>query len=132
MNNSWTPHTAVNERTKRPDYTSLIAAVVLLPVYLVFYLRGQEEMGRSVFFICLIAAVAIRVRWDLREHIWFWLITVSVLALHVPLLFLLRWPDGWLPAIGTLPIALVDLLIYLGAAALIEKFIVKPTPPVDG
>ena len=116
------------EKTRRPDYTALIAAVALLPVYIAFYLRGQEELGRSVSFVLMMTAVAIRIRWDLRKRVWFWVVIASVLALHVPLLFLLRWPEGWLPAIGTLPLGLADLLIYLGVVAFIEKFILKTSP----
>jgi hypothetical protein len=76
---------------------------------------------------------AIKVRWDLRKRVWFWAIIVFVLLLHVPLLFVFRWPQGfhgWLPAIGTLPIGLADLLIILGAVQFVEKFMVK-TPRAE-
>jgi hypothetical protein len=49
------------------------------------------------------------------------------------LLFVFRWPQGfhgWLPAIGTLPIGLADLLIILGAVQFVEKFMVK-TPRAE-
>jgi len=118
---------------KRTDYTGVIIAAILAPVYLIFYLLGQEELGRSVFIVLGMTMLAIRVRWDLRKRFWFWAVVVLVLALHVPLLFLVRWPQGyhgWLPAIGTLPIGLADVLIILGAVRFVEKFIVK-SPPAD-
>jgi hypothetical protein len=68
----------------------------------------------------------------LRNRFWFWLVIVFVLALHIPLLFFVRWPEGyhgWLPAIGTLPIGLADVLIILGVVGFVEKFIVKSPPP---
>jgi len=55
------------------------------------------------------------------------------LTLHVPLLFLFRWPQGyhgWFPAIGMLPIGLADALIIVGAVRFVEKFIVK-SPPAE-
>jgi len=118
---------------KRTDYTGVIIAAILVPVFLVFYFLGMEELGRSVFIVLGMTMLAIRVRWDLRKHIWFWAIIVVLLLLHIPLLFIFRWPHGfhgWLPAIGTLPIGLADLLIILGAVRLVEKFIVK-SPPAE-
>jgi len=123
----------MTEQGKKPtDYTGLIIAAILAPVYIVFYLLNKEEMGRSVFIVLGMTMLAIRIRWDLRNRFWFWLVIVFVLALHVPLLFFVRWPEGyhgWLPAIGTLPIGLADVLIILGVVGFVEKFIVKSPPP---
>jgi hypothetical protein len=120
---------------KKPtDYTGVIIVALLLPVYLVFYFVGREELGRSVSVVLGMVMLAIKVRWDLRKRVWFWAIIVFVLLLHVPLLFVFRWPQGfhgWLPAIGTLPIGLADLLIILGAVQFVEKFIVKAPPAED-
>ena len=119
---------------KKPtDYTGVIILAILLPVYLVFYFLGMEGMGRSVFVVLGMTMLAIRVRWDLRKRVWFWTIVVVLLLLHIPLLFVFRWPRGFhrsLPAIGMLPIGLADLLIILGAVRLVEKFIVK-SPPAE-
>ena len=113
---------------KRTDYTGVVIAAILAPVYVVFWLLGQEAMGRSVFIVLAATMFAIRVRWDLRGRWWFWATIVVVLALHAPLLFLFRWPHGyhgWLPAVGTLPIGVADVLIIYEAVRFIEKFIVK-------
>jgi uncharacterized membrane protein YwaF len=118
--------------TRKPaDWSGVIIGLILLPVYILFWLYGKEELGRSVFIILGMTMLAIRVRWDLRKRLWFWAIIISVLALQVPLLFLFRWPHGyhgWLPAVGTLPVGLADVLIILGAVSFVEKFIVKPRP----
>lgn len=119
---------------KRADYTGVIIAAILTPIFLIFYFLNMEELGRSVFIVLGMTMIAIRVRWDLRKRIWFWAIIVILLALHLPLLFLFRWPNGfhgWLPAVGTLPIGLADLLIILGAVHLAEKLIVKSPPDED-
>ena len=116
-------------RRKRTDYTGLIILALVAPVYVLFIYLGKEELGRSVAIVLGMTMIAIRVRWDLRRRLWFWAIIVSLLALHVPLLFLFRWPQGyhgWLPAVGTLPIGLADVLIILGAVHLVEKFIARP------
>lgn len=110
-----------HQEKKATDYTGVIIGAILLPVILLFVHLGQENLGRSVC-ICLAALmVGIRIRWDLRSHIWFWGIVVLLLALHVPLFLLIRWPHGWVPAIFMLPMALVDCLIFLGIVRLVEK-----------
>ena|SRR5665213_200332 len=120
---------------KKPtDYTGVIILVLVLPVYFSFdVFLGQEELGRSVAFVLAMVLLAIRVRWDLRKRVWFWAVILFVLLLHVPLLFLFRWPHGfhgWLPAYAMLPIALAEMLIILGAVGFVEKYIVK-APPVE-
>lgn len=122
---------AETPKRKRADWTGVIIGLILLPVYILFWLYGKEELGRSVFIVLGMMMIAIRIRWDLRKRLWFWGIIVALLLAHVPLLFLFRWPQGyhgWLPAVGALPIGLADLLIILGAVHLVEKFIVKPRP----
>jgi hypothetical protein len=110
-----------NQEKKATDYTGVIIGAILLPVVLLSIHLGQESLGRSVC-ICLAALmVAIRIRWDLRSHIWFWGIIVLLLALHTPLFLLIRWPHGLVPAVVMLPVAIVDCLIFLGVVQLVEK-----------
>ncbi len=122
---------AETTKRKRTDYTGVIIGAIVTPVYILFWLYGKEELGRSAAIVLAMTMIAVRVRWDLRKRLWFWAIILSLLALHVPLLFLFRWPHGyhgWLPAVGTLPIGLADVLIILGAVRLVEKLLVKSPP----
>jgi peptidoglycan/LPS O-acetylase OafA/YrhL len=96
---------------------------------LFFTYIGRDDMGRSVAISLGMIMLAVRIRWDLRRRFWFWGIVVLVLLLHVPLFFLVQWPKGWFYHKGMLPVALVDLVIILGAVRLVEKFIFKNTPP---
>jgi hypothetical protein len=43
-----------------------------------------------------------------------WGIIASLAALHLPLILFVPWPIKWIPAIGILPIAVLDCLIILG------------------
>jgi hypothetical protein len=114
---------------KRRDYTGLIIGVILMPVVLFFIWVGKEDIGRSAA-ICLGALLlAVRIRWDLRKCAWFWAILVFLLLLHLPLFFLIRWPTGFFYHKGMLPLALIDLVAFLGAVHLVEKFIVKSSSP---
>lgn len=119
------------EKKKHTDYTGVVIVAILVPVLLLFIQLDEQDMGRSVCIVLGMIMLAIRIRWDLRRHFWFWAVIALVLTLHVPLFFIVQWPNGWLPAIGLLPVGLADCLIILGAVRFVEKFIVKATPPPD-
>jgi hypothetical protein len=104
------------------DYTGLKIGAILLPMLLLFIYLGKADMGLAVFIVLGVGIVAIKIRWNLRKHIWFWAIIAIILALHVPLVFIVRWPQGSVPTLFyTLPFGLVDFLIISGALKLAEK-----------
>jgi len=121
--------TSDTQKKKRADYTGVIIGAILLPVLVFFIHLGKQDMGESVCIVLGMIMLAIRIRWDLRKHLWFWGIIVSLLVLHIPLFILVRWPQGWTPAIGMLPIGVADCLIIVGVVRFVEKFIAKSHPP---
>ena len=60
---------------------------------------------------------------------WFWAIMVLVASLEFPIIFTVKWPDRWVPAVSLLPIALAAYLFAMGAIKLVEHFMVKGSPP---
>ena len=116
---------AREENAKRTDYTGVIIGAILLPIYLLFYVLGREQMGLTAFIAIGIVLLAIRIRWDLRRYIWFWITIALVFAVHLPLIFLVRWPQSWVPAVVIIPVALIDCFAILGVFRLIEKFNVR-------
>jgi hypothetical protein len=77
--------------------------------------------------------VAIKIRWNLRKHVWFWAIIAVILALHVPLVFVVRWPQGNVPTLFyTFPFALIDFVIISGALKLAEKLLSKGSSLDEG
>jgi hypothetical protein len=106
------------------DYTGLKIGAILLPMLLLFIYLGKADMGLAVFIVLGVVAVAIKIRWNLRKHFWFWAIIVFILALHVPLFFIVRWPQGNLPTLFyTLPFGLIDFLTISGILGLAEKLL---------
>ncbi len=118
-------------KAKQPtDYTGLKIAAILAPVFLVFLCLGKADMGLTVFIVLGVTLVAIKIRWNLRKHIWFWAIIVFMLALHVPLFLIVRWPQGKLPTIFyTMPLGIVDFLIISGALGFAERLLSKDSSP---
>jgi len=107
------------------DYTGLIIAAILAPGLLVFMYLGKADMGLAVFIVLGAILLAIKVRWDLRKHAWFWATIVFILALHVPLLFIVPWHGKPHVRVYGLPIGIADFLIIQGAIGLAEKVFSK-------
>jgi len=116
-------------KDKEPtDYTGLKIGAVLIPVFLLFAFLGKADMGLTVCIVSGMIILAIKLRWNLRKHVWFWATIIFILALHVPLFFIVRWPQGNVPTLAyTLPVGIADFVIILGAVGLAEKFF-SPNP----
>jgi hypothetical protein len=70
--------------------------------------------------------LAIRIRWHLRKHLWFWAVIGLILALHVPLVLMVRGPQGNVPTLFyTMPLGIADFLLLSGALCLAEKLLSK-------
>jgi len=79
-------------------------------------------MGLAADVVLVGIVFAIKLRWALRKHVWFWATIVLVLALHVPLVLIARWPHGSTPTIVYgMPIGIADSLVILGALRLAEN-----------
>lgn len=121
---------------KRTDYTGLKIVGLIAPVYLIFVYVDKPDMGLAVSIVLGMTILAIKIRWDLRRHAWFWTSVALVLALHVYLL--MRLPQrvvaalGPLHAIGLLPIEVADLFITLGVIWVGEKLFTNDSLSDDG
>jgi len=114
------------------DYTGLKIGAILLPVFFLFVYWGKADMGLAVLIVLGVTIGAIKIRWDLRKHVWFWAIIAVILALHVPLFFMIRWPQGNVPTLFyTLPFGLIDFLIISGILGLAEKLLSRDSSPKD-
>jgi hypothetical protein len=114
------------EEAEPTDYTGLKIGAILAPVLLVLIYLGKADMGLTAFIVLGMMVFAIKLRWRLRKHAWFWATIVLILALHVPLFYFVRWPDSKVPTIAySLPIGIADFLIIMGALGLAEKFFLK-------
>ena len=120
-------------KAKEPtDYAGLKIGAILLPMLLLFIYLGKADMGLAVSIVLGVITVAIKIRWNLRKHVWFWAIIVFILALHIPLFLIVRWPQGDLPTLFyTLPFGLIDFLIISGILGLTEKLLSKDSSSTD-
>jgi hypothetical protein len=99
---------------------------LLLPVLFFFIYLGKAELGFTVCIALAMSMIAVRFRWKLRKHVWFWATIAVILALHIPLLFVIRWPQTNMPTIAySLPLGIVDFLLITGGIDLVQKLFAK-------
>jgi len=121
------------EAEKSTDYTGLIIVAMLAPVFLLFVFLDKADMGLAACIVLGMAMIAIRLRWKLRKHLWFWASIVLILAVQVPLLSIVRWPQGKGPTLAyTLPVGIAEFLLIMGAIGLAEKFSSRGSSSDDG
>jgi len=98
----------------------------LIPVFLLFVFLGNADMGLTVCIVLAVVLFAIKLRWNLRKRIWFWVIIVFILAVHIPLFLMVQWPQGKGPTLNyTMPFGILDFVIISGTLCLAEKLFSK-------
>ena len=114
-------------KEKEPvDYTGLKIVAVLAPVFFLITFLSNADTALTAVIVLGVIVLAIKLRWHLRKHLWFWATIVVLLAIHIPLVFIVRWPQGSLPTrFYTAPIGIVDFFIILVAIDTVEKFFSK-------
>ena len=111
------------------DWSGTVIGAMLLPVLFLFIYLGKAEVGFTACIVLAMSMIAVRLRWKLRRHIWFWAAIVFVLFLHVPLLLLVHWQQSNIPTIVySLPLGVVDFLLISGAIGLAQKVFSTATP----
>jgi hypothetical protein len=104
-------------------YFWTIAIVVLTsPLFFLFDSFGEPGNGRAAWVGAGMILIAMKVRWELRTHIWFWITMSCIVAFHIPLVIFVPWTSRWIPAIGILPIGVADLAVIFGCLSLVEKW----------
>ena len=119
-------------KEKEPvDYTGVKIGLVLLPVFFLITFLYNADAGLAAYIVVGVMVCAIKIRWYLRKHIWFWAIIAVILALHVPLVFMAQWPKNAPTIFYAMPIGIADFLTISGALKLAESFMSKASSSND-
>jgi hypothetical protein len=111
-----------NEINWKRYFWSLGIAILTSPLFFLFDSFGKPGNGRAAWFCAMAILIAMKVRWELRKHIWFWLTMLCIVVAHVPLVLFLPWTSRWIPAVGILPIVVADIAAIFGCLYLVEKW----------
>jgi hypothetical protein len=69
--------------------------------------------------------LAIKNRWNLRKHVWFWIAIAFVVLVQVPIVVLIPWGGKGLTGRAVFPIAIVDGALSYGCLKMAEFLIKK-------
>uniref|UniRef100_E6QP31 Transmembrane protein n=1 Tax=mine drainage metagenome TaxID=410659 RepID=E6QP31_9ZZZZ len=104
----------------------LALGIIIAPVVILLSAHGRPDLDYPVIAASGAIAFAVRGRWELRGHWWFWVTVVAIVCLHVPLILFIPWKAGWIPAPITMLACLVDLAALFGIFGLVEKLMSGP------
>ncbi len=99
---------------ERVDYTGLKLAALLAPVFFLVTFLYSADAGLAAYIVAGVVLFAIKTRWHLRKHVWFWAIIGVIFVLHVPLVFMVRWPKNAPTIFYAMPIGIADFLVISG------------------
>jgi hypothetical protein len=119
-------------KEKEPvDYTGLKLAALVAPVFVLVTFLYNADAGLAAYIVVGVMVFAIKLRWYLRKHIWFWAIIAVIFALHVPLVFMVQWPKNAPTIFYAMPIGIADFLIISGALKFAENLMSNGSPSND-
>ncbi len=104
---------------------AVIGGTVLIG--LLFLHLGRFDLARPAIFSIAMTAIAVALKWELRQRVWFWITMTVIVALHVLLILFVPWTTKWVPAIVIIPIGIADLYAMLAILSVVGKFVEKPT-----
>jgi uncharacterized membrane protein (DUF485 family) len=110
---------------KNPKIFGLVAGLIILPLVISLDVFKRPELIYPAAAASIAFAFAIRGRWELRRHFWFWATTSVLLLLHVGLILTFPWRSGWVPASLIMLSSVVDFGIMLGIFRFVEKLCSK-------
>lgn len=94
-------------------------------------ISGKAGKGVAGTLCALAIGAAVSTTWGLRKNAWYWVTVGSIIALHLPLVLFIPWPNVIVPNEIRLlfPIGAVDGLIVVGVISLIERFMSRRGNP---
>jgi hypothetical protein len=99
------------------------AALISSPVIVVYCILGKFDQGLGVWACTCLLILAIRARWELRKHVWFWIAVIAACPLQIPFVMFVPWTDRYMSYALLLPYGLLDIFIMIGLFKLAEKAI---------
>jgi hypothetical protein len=121
-------------KENKTDRSGAIIGLSMLPIFFLFVYLGKAELGFGVTIVATAAVLAIKLRWELSKHVWFWVTIAVVFALHIPLLLVFQWPPhtGVPTLFYTMPMGIADFFIMSGAISLAQRLFLRDSSADGG
>ena len=121
--------TKEDKQMRLPWWGVLLVIAGAAAAYSLFDHFGEAAIARPTLYSAAVITITIAMRWKLREHLWFWVTTAFLTALHVPLILLVPWTDKWIPALVVIPVGILDSYAMLWVISVVAKSKGEPIAP---
>jgi hypothetical protein len=116
---------------EKTDRSLVVVILVALPIIIFPFFTGKTELLIGVSMSTAANILAIAKCWELKRHVWFWVVISLIMALHFCLAFFDHWPRVTMTRLVLLPIGAMYYCVTLGVVRFIEKFFVKARSPMQ-
>jgi hypothetical protein len=82
----------------------------LFPLYLLFSALGNAGRGTAAACFGGALIITVRLRWEMRKHVWFWVVIGFLVLVHLAIVLLIPWPNRNYTLPIVLPVGIVDIL----------------------
>ncbi len=107
------------------NYRGLVVLLLLLPLIIFPFFTGRTELIIGVSGSAAMSCIAIVMCWDLRKHVWFWIVVVLLQAIYIALAYFAHWPKVTMTKFTLLPFGVMYYCLTVGVARAIAKIKTK-------
>lgn len=107
-----------HELTKRDG---LFAMLYASPIMLLFAYMGDWKRCFGAWISIGIVVLVVRMRWDLRDRGWFWVVVAIMGIIQAPFIYYIPWSNTDLSYASLLPVGFLDFAVVYGCIRLVER-----------
>jgi len=96
--------------------------ILCLPIYILFSTFGNAGLGTVMACFVGTMIIAVRLRWELRRRLWFWIVMSIIVILHLVAILLIPWPNIQFRALVVFPFVAVDISLISYVIKLIARW----------
>lgn len=84
---------------------------------------GRFELARPVLLSMTAIGFVIAIKWDLRQHAWFWIALTVLAVLHVAFILAVPWTTNWVPAAVNSGMCTIEFFVMLVIVDFLEEMV---------
>lgn len=100
-----------------------LAAVCACPILFMFSSQGQKGRGMIAAVIAIVIIIAVRLFWELKRNVLFWIAIALIVAIHLPIISFIPWPNSHARGSGLSVIGLPDFFLVYGIFKVVHKLV---------
>lgn len=98
-----------------------LAMLMASPVILVFIYLGKFRQGIGAWICAGLIVGVVRIHWNLRTNLWFWMAIAVAVLLQIPFVVLVPWTGKYQSMFTLLPYGVLDYFVMEWLIKLAER-----------